>query len=174
MTLDQLLALLENAGFGANAIAGLIGGPLLLTLFSFVCMCIIMHKCGRTGWCLLIPIYNIYVLFKLWWKTKKFGAMLLWIILLIIASVGVGLATGNEVTGLMPESVAKLVLVVGIVLTVVATIALLVMTIKLNCGHLAKAFGKDSGFAVGLFFLPIIFLAIIAFDKEAKYVGAHD
>lgn len=173
MTPDQLLALLENAGLGTNAIAGLVGGPLLLTLFSFVCMCIIMHKCGRTGWCLIIPIYNIYVLFKLWWKTKKFGTMILWIIVLIIASVGLGLASGNEVTGLMPESAAMIVLIVGIVLTVVATIALLVLTIKLNCGHLAKAFGKDSGFAVGLFFLPIIFVAIIALDKNTKYIGAH-
>lgn len=174
MTPDQFLALLENAGFGANAIGALLGGPAALAIFSFVCMCIIMHKCGRTGWCLLIPIYNLYVPFKLWWKTKKFGQAVLMIVLLILASVGVGLASGNEVTGLMPDSVAMIVLIVSIVVLVVATIVLFVMTIKLNCGHLAKAFGKDSGFAVGLFFLPVIFNAIIALDKDAKYIGPHD
>ena len=36
---------------------------------------------------------------------------------------------------------------------------------------LAKAFGKDTGFAVGLIFLPIVFLPILAFSKNAVYVG---
>ena len=35
---------------------------------------------------------------------------------------------------------------------------------------LAKAFGKDTGFAVGLIFLPFIFLLILAFG-DAQYVG---
>lgn len=35
---------------------------------------------------------------------------------------------------------------------------------------LAKVFGKDGGFAVGLIFLSIIFMAILAFG-DAKYLG---
>jgi hypothetical protein len=35
---------------------------------------------------------------------------------------------------------------------------------------LAKVFGKDSGFAVGLILLSIIFMAILAFG-DAKYLG---
>jgi hypothetical protein len=35
---------------------------------------------------------------------------------------------------------------------------------------LAKVFGKSSGFAVGLIFLSIIFMAILAFG-DARYVG---
>jgi hypothetical protein len=35
---------------------------------------------------------------------------------------------------------------------------------------LAKAFGKGGGFAVGLIFLPIIFLPILAFGS-AQYIG---
>ena len=35
---------------------------------------------------------------------------------------------------------------------------------------LAKAFGKDTGFAVGLIFLPLIFLLILAFG-DAQYIG---
>ena len=34
---------------------------------------------------------------------------------------------------------------------------------------LAKAFGKDGGYAVGIFFLPVIFYMILAFGK-AEYV----
>ena len=36
---------------------------------------------------------------------------------------------------------------------------------------LAKSFGKDTGFAVGLMFLPMIFYAILAFDRTIQYVG---
>jgi len=35
---------------------------------------------------------------------------------------------------------------------------------------LSKAFGKDTGFTVGLIFLSLIFLAILAFDKST-YLG---
>ena len=36
---------------------------------------------------------------------------------------------------------------------------------------LAKVFGKETGFAVGLIFLTVIFEAILAFS-DAKYLGA--
>ena len=44
-----------------------------------------------------------------------------------------------------------------------------VMAIILNI-KLAQAFGKGVGFAVGLIFLPIIFLLILAFSKD-EYIG---
>ena len=36
---------------------------------------------------------------------------------------------------------------------------------------LAKSFGKDGGFAVGLILLPFIFYPILAFGKTAQYQG---
>lgn len=35
---------------------------------------------------------------------------------------------------------------------------------------LSKSFGKSEGFTIGLIFLPIIFLPILAFDKSAQYI----
>ena len=35
---------------------------------------------------------------------------------------------------------------------------------------LSKSFGKSEGFTVGLIFLPIIFLPVLAFDKSAQYI----
>ena len=35
---------------------------------------------------------------------------------------------------------------------------------------LAKKFGKETGFAIGMFFLPFIFIPILAFS-DAQYVG---
>jgi len=36
---------------------------------------------------------------------------------------------------------------------------------------IAKGFGKDAGFAIGLLLLGIIFFPILAFNKDIKYVG---
>jgi len=44
-----------------------------------------------------------------------------------------------------------------------------VVAIK-NCFDLAKVFGKDVAYGIGLLFLPIIFLPILAFG-DAKYQG---
>lgn len=35
---------------------------------------------------------------------------------------------------------------------------------------LSKSFGKSEGFTIGLIFLPIIFLPVLAFDKSAQYI----
>ena len=37
--------------------------------------------------------------------------------------------------------------------------------------ELAKKFGKDTGFGIGLAFLTPIFMAILAFDKKCQFVG---
>ena len=37
---------------------------------------------------------------------------------------------------------------------------------------LAKVFGKGAGFTVGLIFLPLIFLGILAFDSS-EYEGGY-
>lgn len=40
-------------------------------------------------------------------------------------------------------------------------------------GSLAKSFGRGTGFALGLFFLSPIFIAILAFDKSIVYTGPN-
>ena len=51
-------------------------------------------------------------------------------------------------------------------------IANIYATIKLNI-ELAHKFGKSTGFGVGMAFLPVIFIAILAFDKNVNYVGTQ-
>ena len=36
---------------------------------------------------------------------------------------------------------------------------------------LAKSFGQSVGFGIGLFLVPIVFMAIIAFDDSIQYKG---
>lgn len=50
-----------------------------------------------------------------------------------------------------------------------------IVTIALNAYFaykLAKSFGKDSGYAVGIFFLPVIFYMILAFGKSEYVVDS--
>lgn len=58
---------------------------------------------------------------------------------------------------------ASAIPVVGGVITILFSI---VMNIKL-----AKSFGKDTAFGIGLCFLSPVFTAILAFNKEISYVG---
>ena len=62
-------------------------------------------------------------------------------------------------------------LIFAVILIIAAMIAALVMNI-LCCVGLAHAFGKGAGFACGLIFLNVIFICIIAFNKNIVYVGA--
>ena len=36
---------------------------------------------------------------------------------------------------------------------------------------LARSYGKSTGFAVGLILLPVVFYPMLAFSKDANYVG---
>ena len=55
------------------------------------------------------------------------------------------------------------------VIPVIGSIAVLVISI-ITYVKLAKAFGKSGGFAVGLIFLSVIFMGILAFDSST-YLG---
>lgn len=56
------------------------------------------------------------------------------------------------------------------VIPVIGTAAAVLFAISYNI-KLAKAFGKEIGFGIGLWLLNPIFVAIIAFSKDIKYVG---
>lgn len=55
------------------------------------------------------------------------------------------------------------------IIPILGSIALLVFVI-LDSLRLAKVFGKEAGFGVGLILLSIVFLPILAFG-DARYVG---
>ena len=53
---------------------------------------------------------------------------------------------------------------------VIGVVALMLFTISYSI-KLAKSFGQSTGFGIGLALVNPIFVAIIAFDKDIKYVG---
>lgn len=114
-----------------NITGGLFAGytivVLALGILGIVCNWKIYAKAGQPGWGSLIPIYNVYLLFKITWGNG-------WYFLLTLIPIA------NVVIAILTQV------------------------------KLAKVFGKDGGFAVGLIFLSFIFLPILAFDKS-EYVG---
>ena len=113
----------------------------------------IFTKAGEEGWKSLIPIYNCYILYKI-----SGLSFLYWFVIPVVgASILSGVA--NSVSS---EPVKYILLIVAYVTEIVIYAKF--------CSALAKAFGKGTGFAVGLFFLPNIFQLILGFGS-AKYVG---
>lgn len=135
---------------------GLLGGmffliwalPLILFVIMVVSLWKIFNKAGEEGWKAIIPFYNTYTLFKISWKEKYFW----WII---------GIAVISGICLFIPF--------LGWLVDIAAGIALFVITVMSNY-YLARSFGHEIGFTIGLIFLYPIFLLVLAFSS-AKYVG---
>ena len=118
----------------------------------------LFEKANVAGWKVIIPIYNIYKMYQIVWKTKFFG---LEFALLIVRNVILYLIKNVFVTGAF-----------SMVLSAVHTILLLLCCVIdfFFCRHIAFSYGKGTGFAVGLFFLYPIFILILALGNS-RFVG---
>ena len=151
----------ESAAIGG--IFGMLAGMVaVVSIFCFIIYILliiaqwkIFTKAGEEGWKSLIPIYNAYIYCKIigvsFWK---------WVLALFVIGFVSGIATGTGLAWLAT---------IASIANVVAAIALAVIIAR----NTAKAFGKGTGFAVGLFFLPNIFQLILAFGS-AQYQGVPE
>ena len=155
----------------AAFVGGLFGTMLSISLIIGVLLIIagwkIFEKAGEKGWKILIPIYDVYILFKICGLKNWFWAMLGLSIITSIMMVAnppamiedaYGWHVNYETLGNYPVYLAALVIscVYSIVFTVMVAI------------RLSKAFGKGIGYTLGIIFLPNIFTLILGFGK-AKY-----
>ena len=137
-------------------------GPIVATLLSGVILtyCIrwfIFVKAGQKGWKALIPFYSDYITYKIAWDGRIYLATLI----ASIASTVLG-----SIFGLIAPALGMFF---SIVLSTVATAAKAIADLILNF-KLARAFGKNDYFFVGLYFLNNVFTAILAFG-ECEYQG---
>lgn len=161
---------------------------LAVMVLTIVASWIMYAKAGEHGWAAIVPFYSSYVKFRIAGKQKLFWgylvasiASIVGCILLMYEIIASGLSVmtssymgsyydstygyaGNRIGAHMG------MLIFALILIIVAMIAALVMNI-LCCVGLAHAFGKGAGFACGLIFLNVIFICIIAFNKNIVYVG---
>ncbi len=111
-------------------------------------------KAGVAGWKSLIPIYNVYIAFKIAWKDQS--AFWVW----FIASLVYGTFRDHE------DGVS------GIITIVAGTLAL-VWWMRF-CIKQAKSYGKGTGTGVATFFLPNILTLYYGFASSCTYAGPQD
>ncbi len=144
-----------------SILGGLLGVFALVVITFYVLLVIanwkIFEKAGEKGWKSLIPFYNLYILFKLFWETKYF-----WISLsvLLVCELASDLRVQDNNSVLLACA------------SLAAGIAALVFFIIL-CNRMSKSFGHGAGFTVGLIFFPNIFTLILGFNKD-KYKKIKD
>lgn len=139
----------------------------------------LFKKAGEPGWASLIPYYNMYVYYKIAGKAKLFWVMLvssllsgaMYFVLIFSCIFGIGFSLASSINGYSVSELGTALIVVAVICALIfiaCMISMLVVSILANVG-LAKSFGQSGGFAVGLIFLPFIFVPIMAFSNSIQY-----
>lgn len=135
----------DGAGLAVLGAAMII--PMIISIavavVAIIGMWKLFTKAGKEGWKSLIPIYNIYTLCEI------VGVSPWWILIVFVGGI------------------VCIIPIIGWLAYMAATIYFGILLAKST----ANAFGKDTGFAIGLYFLSPIFFCILGFGK-AKYEGA--
>ena len=134
---------------------------LVICVIGIVSLWILFKKAGDKGWKAIIPFYNSYTSFKLFWKTSMFWVML-------VVALVVGVLSGTVSARILIDGMSG----VNIFLTaLVAVLCIVSLVINIIFNHkLSKSFGHGAGFTVGLVLLNPIFMLILAFGSS-EYVG---
>lgn len=146
----------NEALVAGGLLGGIIAVVLIFALVYYILTAIacwkIFTKAGEAGWKSLIPIYNVYVLYKI-------SGISFWLWLIVPALI----------SGVFASFVGDGSSSMSSVWSLCSSIVMIVAEAKF-AKSLATSFGRGTGFAVGLFFLPNIFELILGFGSS-KYVG---
>ncbi|MBQ6449833.1 hypothetical protein IJJ08_02930 [bacterium] len=123
-----------------------------LIVLSVVAKWQVFTKAGIAGWKSLIPFYNTYLTYQL-------SGLNPWLCIPILLAGCTSSLKLENYEGTTQTIISVVIIAVGL--------TAMVMEFKRATGT-AKAFGKGTGFAWGLFFLEPIFEMILGFG-EAKY-----
>lgn len=157
----------------AAFVGGLFGTMLTISLIIGVLLIIagwkIFEKAGEKGWKILIPIYDVYILFKICGLKNWFWAMLGLSIITAIMMVANTPPYIEDAYGLHIdyEALTSGNYIVYLAALVISCVYSIVFTVMVAI-RLSKAFGKGIGYTLGIIFLPNIFTLILGFGK-AKY-----
>lgn len=110
-------------------------------------------KAGVAGWKSLIPLYNVYIAFKIAWKDQT--AFWVWL-------------AANVVYGPFRDHDGG-----DGVITIVAGILALVWWMRF-CIRQAESYGKGAGTGITAFFLPNIMTLYYGFASSCTYAGPQD
>ncbi|GJM57073.1 DUF5684 domain-containing protein [uncultured Dubosiella sp.] len=129
-------------------------GVLALVWYIFVAIGAwkMFDKAGEAGWKALIPLYNLYIAFKISWQGMYF-----WIWLALTVVSGFMGASASDANGFMYYAAW----IIGFVqLLILCNLAF----------KLSASYGHGMWFALGLYFFPFLFTLILGFGSS-QYVG---
>ena len=158
----------------AVAVGGVLGSMLSTILIVSTVIWVVMiiahwrlfTKAGEPGWKSIIPIYNNYMLYKLVWDAKNFWIYVGTSILgSLFMSMSGGISYSNGVV--TTSSGSPIFMGLGAILLLVGGVMSIIVTVKT-----AYAYGKGTGFAIGLVLFYGLFCLILAFGS-AEYVGPN-
>ena len=127
----------------------------------------IFKKAGEPGWKAIIPIYNLYIMYKIvnmkGWFWGLLGLSVLAYIITGTAGLNVSVYTLNSDVFMYNYNMNPLL--------VIAMVAICILSIIIDVMYAyrtSKVFGHGIGYTIGLIFLPNIFWLILGFGKS-KY-----
>lgn len=119
-------------------------------LFAVIGLYKIFKKANEKGWKALIPIYNIYLIYKIFWKTKYFIQIVIISFILIIPTYFI-----------YSQELYELLM---IILTLIILYHQIIISIRCS-----RSFGKNIFWSLGIIIFPYLFTIILGFNKS-KYI----
>ena len=147
-----------------------------IVILTFVASWKVHAKATLPGWTGIIPFYNYYTRAQIanyvdiFWNILKYfgismGTSIVGGLLLLMSSL---ISAASESTaGLIISIILGLIVYLAVFIFAMAAV---VQIIRIDIRFVAN-FGKGKWFAVGMFFLPYIFLPILAWDKNIVWTG---
>lgn len=160
--------ILSTGVVALEVLAGIVVAVLSIGLIFYLLMLIagwrILKKAGEPGWKILIPIYNVYMLWKIagmknwWWAVICCGI----IVAILEACAGVDYASLTESNVVFDNRPMVLVATLaGCFFAIYACIAQILYAYRTS-----KVFGHGLGYTIGLIILPSLFWLILGFGRS--------
>ncbi|MBQ2700644.1 MAG: hypothetical protein IJF65_05735 [Clostridia bacterium] len=153
--LNQMMGALS--GVMVSLSSYIIAAVLSTVVLTYGIRWFIFRKAGEKGWKALIPFYSDYINYKIAWDSRIYVALLVAMIASFLLGTICGWihpAFGSVISVICNTAVLGAQAIVGMILQF----------------KMARAFGRNDYFAVGLYFLGSVFSAILAFG-DAEYKG---
>ena len=143
-----------------------IGGEILalfavLIIWSIIICWKMFRKANQPGWAVLIPFYDVFVMNNV----AKMSHV--WTVVVTFCAFILTFSIPQAQTSITTPFALSIALTLSIP-AFVAVFAFILWDIMLSI-NLAKWFGKSGWFALGIFMLPVVFITLIAFNKNMHY-----
>ena len=159
-----------EAAFAGGVVAGTFTLVAICAIIFYILLIIagwkIFEKAGEKGWKAIIPIYNMYIMYKI----VNMKSWFWWSIIISICASLTYVLNGFNPYAMTSTQIANYnfganpAVIIAIVITLVIDLYIMIV----YAYRTSKVFGHGIGYTIGLIFLPNIFWLILGFGKS-KY-----